>query len=646
MDCRRDESGVSPFNAVESDVYRLVVLGMRDVPYAMTVEGILTYVGPQAETYGLSPDRMKGTSFLEYIAPEDRERLVSEFATTMGTGEEFVSTFRIGDGRGGIAWLEDIGHVQRDTEGNIVGITGVLRDVTERKKTEQMLDGKRAELSRLEAIVTEGPAVVFLWRFDPGFPVEYVSANVAQFGYSPEALYTGRVTWPGITHPDDEPRLQAEVSSFLAEGRDSFSQVYRLRNSAGAYRWIQDWNRVIRDREGEITHIQGVILDITERKRTEEALQESEENFRALADNADEAIVIEGETGFVYTNPYTASLTGYAAEELSELVPGEIIAPSQRARVADLTRRRLIGEPVSSRYESLIDRKDGEKVPVEVTAARTVWHGRPATIGMFRDITARKEAEAAFRRSEEVLARAQEMAGIGSWEWDPESGRVEWSREMFRLHGLEPCDGPLAAKQLGQYVHPDDRQRLSEVIMQAVNAGGHFSLEFRIVRADGTERVFLGQGEALQGEGGRKLVGVCLDITERRRLEREIIEIGQAEQRRIGHDIHDSLGQELAGISFSVKALEKRLAVNSPELAAEVSILGELASRSLLQAWHLAHGLSPVGMVEEGLAMELSAWRKRPGISTESGVSVSSSRPAWCTTIRPRRNSTTSRRKR
>ena len=118
-----------------------------------------------------------------------------------------------------------------------------------------------------------GPTVVFKWRAAEGWPVEYVSPNVtAQFGYSPDDLTSGRVSYSSIVHPDELQRVVDEVTIFSEEKLPCFEQEYRITHKNGEYRWIHDFTIVVRNPQGIITHYHGYILDITDRKNAEEEL--------------------------------------------------------------------------------------------------------------------------------------------------------------------------------------------------------------------------------------------------------------------------------------------------------------------------------------------------------------------------------------
>jgi signal transduction histidine kinase len=219
-------------------------------------------------------------------------------------------------------------------------------------------------------------------------------------------------------------------------------------------------------------------------------------------------------------------------------------------------------------------------------------------------------AEEALRRSEANLARAQQIAHLGSYEIPvPFSQKAYHSDEIFRIIGVDPSGQEFSADEFIQQVtHPDDRERCRQIMEKAVQDAAPFDFEYRVVRPDGSVRHVQSVGEPVLDADGKvmKLVGALLDITERKHLETSLLEISEREQRRIGQDLHDGLGQHLAGIELMSQVLEEKLAAK--KVKTEAGRAGEIAGHvreAISQARLLARGLSPVVLESEGLMAAL-----------------------------------------
>ncbi|MFB3894996.1 MAG: HD domain-containing phosphohydrolase [bacterium] len=134
---------------ISEEKYRSLAENMNDIVYSINMEGVLTYIGPQIARYGLVQDKVISSNFLDFIYPEDRDRIMQDFQTTVDTGNEFVTQFRIQDQSGQIFWLEENGKLHYDAIGTMMGITGILRDVTDRKRAEIALEKSYRDLRRV-----------------------------------------------------------------------------------------------------------------------------------------------------------------------------------------------------------------------------------------------------------------------------------------------------------------------------------------------------------------------------------------------------------------------------------------------------------------------------------------------------------------
>jgi PAS domain S-box-containing protein len=141
------------------------------------------------------------------------------------------------------------------------------KEIAERKRVEEELRVTVKRLKEMESIIEISPAVAFVRRAEEKWPIEFVSDNVLQFDYESEDLLSGQITYIDIIHPDDRDRVVSEVANY-AENKDieEYSQEYRITTGYGDTRWVDDRTFVRRNSKGLVTHYQGIILDVTERK--------------------------------------------------------------------------------------------------------------------------------------------------------------------------------------------------------------------------------------------------------------------------------------------------------------------------------------------------------------------------------------------
>jgi len=174
-------------------------------------------------------------------------------------------------------WFAVSGQPLFDDAGRFVGYRGTARDITQRKQADEAL--RQAKL-----IVENSPAVVFRWRAAPGWPAVLVSDNVRQFGYTAAELLDGSLPFAKLIHPDDVARVARELAKNGQLGCDHFSQEYRIITRSGAVRWVDDLTAIERNEAGEIAHYQGIVIDISERKRVEDELRRLNRQLRMISD--------------------------------------------------------------------------------------------------------------------------------------------------------------------------------------------------------------------------------------------------------------------------------------------------------------------------------------------------------------------------
>jgi PAS domain S-box-containing protein len=265
----------------------------------------------------------------------------------------------------------------------------------------------------------------------------------------------------------------------------------------------------------------------------------------------------------------------------------------------------------------------------------TLWVIAVMAIIIIKRSTRLDEALLALAHSEERVRLAIEGAGMGTFDVNLQTGNLAWSATHLRLLGYKATSGREMTIDLWRScIHPDDRARVLEAWEQAIQRCSAYATEYRIKRADDGEIAWLAVfGRFYYNESGEavRFLGVAFDVTRRRELEREalqreVLAVTKREQRQIGQELHDGVGQELTGLGLMAQCLSQRL----PEAAAEKRIaLRVLAGLDSLhqKVRELSRGLIPVHVESRGLSAALDDLAAR---TTEaSGISVTAECPDW-----------------
>lgn len=221
--------------------------------------------------------------YKDLIYSDDLKRVEEKFEKKVKNGvSAFNMEYRIITKAGAVRWVNERTFIQRDMSGEATHFQGVVLDITKRKKGEKEL-GKTLEIQKmLTTAVNNSPAVIFLWKNEKYWPVIFVSDNVVQFGYTVDDFLSQKIQYGKIIHPDDLERVEEELDRSIHKGEVSFNSEYRIFTKAGDILWVNERTFIQREWDGEVTCFQGIVLDITRRKKTEEALRKSLEMQKIL----------------------------------------------------------------------------------------------------------------------------------------------------------------------------------------------------------------------------------------------------------------------------------------------------------------------------------------------------------------------------
>ena len=298
-------------------------------------------------------------------------------------------------------------------------------------------------------------------------------------GYSPEELQDNKFL--EITHPDDVELTQRERNALISGEKKATRFIKRMIKKNGSIIWVDLSSLLRRDKDGTPLYFITSIVDITERKQMEEVISESSDRFRAIFEQAGVGVAqLDIRTGkYIQANRKYCEIVGLDPAEVQNHGFMDITHPDDVKENRDKLDQMLAGEIRSFSIDKRYIHNDGELVWATLTVS-PMWKPdeKPKYhIAVIVDITKRKKIEKALQDSERGLAEAQNLANIGSWEYDVATDKTTWSKMMFNLFGRDPNLPSPSWKEHRNSIHPEDWDLLD----QAVASGQPYNIEFRLI---------------------------------------------------------------------------------------------------------------------------------------------------------------------
>jgi len=352
-----------------------------------------------------------------------------------------------------------------------------------------------------------------------------------------------------LVHPEDREALYRTVDVELEAGVHPVAD-FRIVTPSGEVRTVHAitsklWSALPGDpgkgKSGKTHRLFGTVQDITELKRAEDArhtLSRDLQESRAWLEEAQRVAhlgywVWDLDSNRVIWSEETSRIFGLAPRVASMEIAAvsEMFHPDDREAIFR-TAEEAIRSGTRADCEHRLVRPDGEvRVVHSLGDVKANSEGRTQMFGTTQDITDRKHAEderqslaSALQQSNARLEEAQLVAHIGHYEWNLIDSRVDWSKELYRIYGLPPEDGPIDLARVLEMIHPDDRESVAREAEETIRSGVHVKTEHRIVRADGEVRYLLSLGTVKRDASGRayEMFGTGQDITERKLAEQAL----------------------------------------------------------------------------------------------------------------------------
>lgn len=515
-----------------------------------------------------------------------------------------------------------------------------FHDVTERKQAERTT-------SLLAAIVDSSDDAIVSKKLD-GTITSWNHSAERLFGYKAEEAVGQHIT---LIVPWERRSEEEDILRRLARGEqvEHFETVRRRKD--GTCLDVSLTISPIRDGAGRIIGASKVARDVSERKRTEVALRESEERFRAIFETTPECVKLVSSDGTLLqmNRPGLQMVGARSADEVVGKNVYDLIAPEDRDRFKAFNESICRGEQGSLHFD--IVGLEGKRRHMETHAAplrnpdETVVH-----LAVTTDISERKQAEELLRRSEERFRALVNASSDVVYRMSP-----DWS-EMRELDGRDfiANTGNPRNDWLNEYIHPDDQPIVLQTIHEAVRTKSMFELEHRIRRTDGTLGWTNSRAVPLLNVNGEILewFGAASDVTARKEAEENFRKLAQTldaevrartreleeqsnqvrelswrllttqneERRHIARELHDSAGQTLTVLGISLAQLAQKTGRNAPELATETEQIQETVQQLHREIRTASYLLHPPLLDETGLYSAISWYLE--GLQERSGLEV------------------------
>ncbi len=485
-----------------------------------------------------------------------------------------------GDESRGPIWTRVATAPFRGEDGAIIGATAVIVDIDEEKRARDAL--AESEL-RMRLAQEAAHAGVWEWRLADNRN-QWSDSLWTLYGLDIEQHKPSFEAWAASIHPGDHERVTSAVSAAAAAGQEIEVQWRVKRPEGEPERWLLARGNPIVGTNGTPERYIGIVLDITERKRMEEALQAAKERksfllalsdaLRGISDPAEimatasellgrklgagkiayadvdaageyATISRDWTDGTIPSNTSTHRLGDFGAAFIADLKQGKTVViadvradprtstPEARAKFEGLPIRSLIDVPLV---------KAGRLVAILAVHMRTPRAWRQDEVALVQEVAERTwdaveraRAEQALRESEERLRFSLKGAGAAAWQYDILKDEQIWSPESYELHGRDPALGKPRHQDWLECLHPEDRARVENLAFRAIEKGSaEYRTEYRVVFPSGEVRWLDALGKVDYAEDGTalRLSGINLDITERKRAEASLREAEEFQRQK------------------------------------------------------------------------------------------------------------------
>jgi PAS domain S-box-containing protein len=453
-------------------------------------------------------------SFFELVDKADRDRVLETYGHTQKTGQPFDMEYHVTIPSGEKRVIHDIGYAEHDLSGKVLRLYGTAQNITERKRAEEELV-KEKRLS--DSIINSLTGIFYLLDIRGNF-LRWNKNMETVLGYS--AVEISRLNAIDVFKYEEREFVLRKIEEVFSQGmaEAEASVITKSGNQVPYY-----FKASAVDYDGN-TCLIGMAIDVTELKKAEAVIKESEAKYRAFFENSTDAILILDAKGQVLeANPSAAVIFGIDESVICTMNAFDLFDPANEEIQKILKELHQNGK---SKGELTMLRKDGTQFPCEVAVVTYKdSFNEIRTSKIIRDITERKNAEEQLLKINERYKLATRATSNAIWDWNLLTDEIHWSEGYRLTFGYPFSNATQGFRTLKDRIYPPDYKRVSEKILNVLkgNNGDYWEDEYRFIKPDGTVAYVYDRGNLVFDRNGKpcRFVGAMQDITTKREIENE-----------------------------------------------------------------------------------------------------------------------------
>ncbi|WP_428236483.1 PAS domain S-box protein [Gracilimonas sp.] len=516
----------------EKERYRLISKNSTDMISRHAPDGTYLYITPSSETLmGFTPEELIGTNAYDYFHPEDLDRIEMSHEEILEGKNISTVSYRIRQKHGGWKWVETTSKSLRDPEtGKVYEIQTSTRDISDRKRYEQKLEEQyQLNLKTINSL----PGIFFILN-EHGM-VERVNTQLQEMlDYNPEVVQKSYFNF--VATEDHEAALESFNDAFETGLAETELNIITKEGDK-----IPFLITGIVDELNGTKYIIGTGLNITDRKKIEDELKR-EKRFIDRAINSIPGLfyVLDEDENYVRINDDFINALGYSREEIDTINPMDFYEPEDQPRVTEAIQKAFTEG--SANLISRIKTKSGKLPYYYLTGAHFEENGNNYILGTGIDISDQVHTQ-------ELYSQAQEVAKIGAWEYDLIKNELEWTEATKQIHEVDTDYEPTVDEALEFYKEGESREKINEVVENAIKNGEPYDVELQIITAKGNEKWVRAIGKAeFSGKTCVRIYGSFQDINAKKITEQSLKQ-SLKDQETMLIEIHHRVKNNLALVS-------------------------------------------------------------------------------------------------